>query len=91
MSNIEVEFFGIARHRVNQPSTSISVDGPVSLVNILQQLADRFPDLVPDCIDNGRLTRICSANINGDHFVTDGEYQVRPADRLLIMSADAGG
>ncbi len=91
MSSIEVEFFGIARQRVQHAAATISVDGPLRLFEVLRRLATRFPDLSPDCIIDGKLSRICAANINGDQFLSDGDTILRPGDRLLIMSADAGG
>lgn len=91
MKNIEVEFFGIARQRINETSTKIPVEGPIPLHDVLHHLSKRFPNLVPDCIEDGRLTRICTVNVNGDRFVTDADYQICPSDRILIMSADAGG
>ncbi|MFC1757362.1 MoaD/ThiS family protein [Planctomycetota bacterium] len=91
MNAIEVEFFGIARQRAQKSSATIAVDGSLRLTDILSTLSERFPDLVPDCIVRGRLTNICSANLNGDRFLPDVEFEIHPGDRLLIMSADAGG
>ena len=91
MSSIEVEFFGIARQRIQQPSASVPVDGPIGLHAVLLVLSELFPELVPDCIVDGKLTGICTANLNGDSFLSASDASIRPGDRLLIMSADAGG
>ncbi len=91
MDAIEVEFFGIARQRANQPSFTISIDGTIRLSGVLRKLVEQFPELAPDCIHDGVLSKICSANLNGDHFLSDLESTIHSGDRLLIMSADAGG
>ena len=91
MNRIHIEFFGIARQRVGEPSTTVAADGPTPLSIVLSELENRFPELAPDCIQDGRLSKTCAANLNGDRFISDSDFTLRPTDRLLIMSADAGG
>ena len=91
MSSVVIEFYGIARERAQRPSVEIATDGPVSLSSLLTELSERLPVLVPDCITDGRLSVCCAANINGDRFVTDAAEPIQPKDRLLLLSADAGG
>ena len=91
MSSIVVEFFGIARQRALVPLAEIPVDGPVTIADVLRRLADQIPSLVPDCIADGQLSECCAVNVNGDRFVTDVSISLRSSDRLLILSADAGG
>ncbi|MCA9212377.1 MAG: MoaD/ThiS family protein [Planctomycetales bacterium] len=91
MSSIVVEFFGIARHRALVPLAELPVDSPITIAEVLQKLAEQIPSLVPDCIADGQLSKYCAANVNGDSFVTDSSISLQPSDRLLILSADAGG
>ena len=91
MSSIVVEFFGIARQRAQVPSIEIPVDGPIAIFEVLQLLSERIPSLVPDCIVDLRPSDYCALNVNGDQFVTDYKLSLQPADRLLFLSADAGG
>lgn len=88
---IEVEFFGIPRQRVNVPSATITMKGKCTLAEALEELARQFPNLVPDCIENGKLSAICSANVNGETFIKDEAHKLESSDRLLLMSSDAGG
>ena len=89
--SIEVEFFGIARQRALQPSATVEVDGTARLVEVLFAVSKQLPGMVPDCIVDGRLCKTCTANLNGDRFLADSSSVIQPGDRLLIMSADAGG
>ena len=91
MDTIEVEFFGIARQRAKQPSVTIAIDGTIRLTDILRMLSEQFPELESDCIRDGVLSKICTANLNGDQFLSDTDSTIQPGDRLLIMSTDAGG
>jgi hypothetical protein len=40
---------------------------------------------------DGRLSPHYLLSINGEQFVTDLQQKLRPGDRLLLLSADAGG
>ena len=91
MDTIEVEFFGIARQRAKRPSVTISIGGSLRLTDVLRRLSEQFPELESDCIHDGVLSKICTANLNGDQFLSDTNSPIQPGDRLLIMSADAGG
>ena len=44
-----------------------------------------------DLIDGDRLHPSLAANLNGDQFVCDPATPLAEGDRLLILSADAGG
>jgi molybdopterin converting factor small subunit len=82
-----VEFLGIPRERVGVSELRVEAD---SLGALLGTLADRFPEL-SELIVEGRLHPSLTANLNGDAFVSDPGTALADDDRLLILSADAGG
>ena len=61
-----------------------------TLGQMLGTLATRVPSLA-EFIDAGRLHAVFVANLNGDRFVSDPATPLQANDRVLILSADAGG
>jgi sulfur-carrier protein len=86
--SVEIELFGIARQRAGVGRTTAQ---GATLGEVLASLAIRFPTLAETCFPQGRFTAGYLANINGDRFLTDPAEPIKPGDRLLILSADAGG
>lgn len=82
-----VEFFGIARDRAGVAELDVNA---VTLGDALDALVTRLPRL-SELMSNGRLHRAVVANLNGDRFVSDPSTPLADDDRLLILSADAGG
>jgi sulfur-carrier protein len=88
MGTITVELFSIPRQRAGVPLVRIEA---ARLGEALAALAARFPELARDCFDGGALRPGIIANINGRRFVRDPATPLADGDRLLLMSADAGG
>jgi hypothetical protein len=42
-------------------------------------------------LSDGRLALQCALSLDGERFLTDPAERLRPGDRLLLLSADAGG
>jgi molybdopterin converting factor small subunit len=84
---MHVEFLGIPRERAGVADLDVEAD---TLGQLLDVLADRFPDL-RDLIANGELHPSIVANLNGDEFVSDPRLELAAGDHLLILSADVGG
>ena len=82
-----VEFLGIPRVRTGIPEVEVEA---ATLGQLLRTLAEQFPALV-DLVPAGALHPSIAANLNGDVFVTDPATPLGKNDRLLILSADAGG
>jgi hypothetical protein len=53
-------------------------------------LSARFPAL-RELIPAGALHTSVAASLNGDLFVTDPSTTLTSGDRLILLSADAGG
>jgi len=82
-----VEFLGIPRQRAGLSELEVEA---ATLGQLLGTLARQCPAL-GELIANERLHPSIAANLNGDAFVSDPATPLADRDRLLILSADAGG
>jgi molybdopterin converting factor small subunit len=82
-----VEFLGIARERAGIPELEVQAD---TLGQLLAALTARLPGFGA-LLAHDRLHPSIAANLNGDCFVSDPQTALSAGDRLLILSADAGG
>lgn len=82
-----VEFLGIPRQRAGLSELEVEA---ATLGQLLGTLALRCPAL-GELIANDRLHPSIAANLNGDAFVSDPSTPLADDDRVLILSADAGG
>jgi molybdopterin converting factor small subunit len=90
--SIRVELYGIPRSRAGVAEVTLLLDSQtLTLGDVLRELADRFPELVEECIDGERLHTGYTASVGGDRFVSQPDTRLNAGDCLLIMSADAGG
>lgn len=101
---IRVELFGIPRQRAgvaqveltwdDEPSSAN--DSPPTLRRVLDELARRFPPLAASCFEpaeenrSWRLSPHTLAQIQ-DVFTRDPDAPLADDDRVLLLSADAGG
>ena len=89
---IQVEFFGIPRARTGVPRAVVLEQvTSASLNQVLNEVADRFPEFARECMRDGKLQDAYVASIDGECFVHAGEQQVLTGQSVLILSADAGG
>jgi molybdopterin converting factor small subunit len=84
---MHVEFLGVPRQRAGVSDLEIHAN---TLGHLLGTLAAQIPSL-GDLISVDRLNSSFIANLNGDRFVSDPETPLGEHDRVLILSADAGG
>jgi molybdopterin converting factor small subunit len=84
---MQVEFLGIPRERAGL--AEVEIEGE-TLGQVLDAVARRFPRL-RDLVADGRLHPSLAASLNADVFITDPATRLANDDRLLILSADAGG
>jgi molybdopterin converting factor small subunit len=82
-----VEFLGVPRERAGVSEWEVDAG---TLGELLDAMASRFPRLRELVID-GTLHPSLAANLNCNSFVSDPQTPLAKADRLLILSADAGG
>ena len=84
---MRVEFLGIPRERAGISALEVRAD---TLGQLLTTLEERFPPL-SEILESGRLRPSFVANLNGDRFIRDPQTRLAADDRVLILSADAGG
>ena len=84
---MHVEFLGVTRERAGVDEIDVQAD---TLGRLLGTLSARMPALA-ELIAVDRLHPSLAANLNGDRFISDPETPLGDDDRVLILSADAGG
>ena len=84
---MHVEFLGVSRDRAGMADIDVDAD---TLGRLLTTLAAQMPGLAPLIVAD-RLHPSLAANLNGDRFISDPATPLSDDDRVLILSADAGG
>lgn len=84
---MHVEFFGVSRERAGVSEMEVQA---ATLGQLFGTLSARVPSL-DQYIGADGLHPAFVANLNGDRFVSDLATPLTPDDRVLILSADAGG
>ncbi|MET0502822.1 MAG: NTP transferase domain-containing protein [Candidatus Binatia bacterium] len=88
-----VELFGMAQLLAKTKAVSLALPQEATLAEVFAALAERLPILVGRVItpQKNRLVGGCACNVNGLEFVRNPTVKVKTGDRVLILSADAGG
>ena len=84
---MQVEFLGVPRQRAGISELDMEA---ATLGELIAALAQQVPSL-RELITEDRLRPGFAANLNGDRFVSDPDTPLEDHDRVLILSADAGG
>jgi molybdopterin converting factor small subunit len=84
---MHVEFLGVPRQRAGISELEVQAD---TLGQLLEALAMKIPHL-GEFIAEEKLHSAFVANLNGDQFISDPATPLVDGDRVLILSADAGG
>lgn len=84
---MHVEFLGVPRQRAGISELEVQAN---TLGQLLGTLATQIPPL-GELIAVDRLHSSFIANLNGDQFISDPATPLVRDDRVLILSADAGG
>jgi len=86
--NVIVEFLGIPRQRAGRAELAVTAGTILQVLSVVQQSCPAFADLMGA---EGRLSPQYALSLNSKRFLRDMNYVLAPGDRLLVMSADAGG
>jgi molybdopterin-guanine dinucleotide biosynthesis protein A/molybdopterin converting factor small subunit len=88
-----VELFGTAQLLAKAKTVSLPLPPEATLSRVLSSLAEKLPMLVGRVIalERTRLASGFACNINGLAFIRDPSVPIASGDRILILSADAGG
>jgi molybdopterin converting factor small subunit len=85
---VTVELYGIPRQRAGR--TELVVPGG-SVADVLAAVSQACPGLAGLVQADGRLSPHYLISINGRRFASDLSQRLDPTDRVLLLSADAGG
>ncbi len=86
---IQIEFFDIARARAGRPLVTVA---GTTLRDALVAAAQECPGLVPDVLSaDGDVGDHWLVSRDGREFLDDPETPLADGDKLLILSALAGG
>jgi molybdopterin converting factor small subunit len=86
--SVTVEFLGIVRHRSGREFLEVEAE---TLGQLLQRVGEEIPVLNESCLENGCLKPGYLASLDGQRFTTDPATALAPGDRVILLSADAGG
>jgi molybdopterin converting factor small subunit len=84
---VTVEFFGIPRHRAGRAELAVPAGTVAELLAAIERACPALAGLVRD----GRVSPHYLLSLDGRRFLTDLQQPVRPGERVLLLSADAGG
>jgi molybdopterin converting factor small subunit len=85
---ITIEFYGIVRQRAGQAACVISA---ANVAEVLTGIALQFPALSGLTQPDGSLSPHYLLSINGERFISELGKPLQVGDRVLLLSADAGG
>jgi molybdopterin converting factor small subunit len=85
---VTVEFYGIPRQRAGRSELVVNA---ASLQEVLAAVQEACPNLPKLLNAQGILGSHYLLSLNGEQFISDPTYSMQSGDRLLLLSADAGG
>jgi len=83
-----VEFFGVPRLRAGRAELEVPAGTIAATLAAVSQSCPALADLVEV---GGRLAPHYRLSLNSERFLCDLDHLLLPGDRLLLLSADAGG
>ena len=87
-AEVTIEFYGIPRLRAGRAQLIVAAR---TLGEALAAVERVCPGLAGLVRSDGRLASHYLLSIDGRRFTTDLDEPLRPGNRLLLLSADAGG
>ena len=85
---VTIEFFGIPRQRAGCAALAVEA---TTVRELLAQVEQACPGLMGILKKDGQLSPHYLVSIEGRQFLTDMDQSLCPGDRLVLLSADAGG
>lgn len=85
---ITIELFGMPRARAGKTELVVSAS---TVAEALAEVINACPKLADVLQPDGSLSSQYLVSLNGQSFVADLSQSLRLGDRLLLLSADAGG
>ncbi len=88
LPRVVVEFYGVPRHRAGRAELELHAG---TLAQVLDEVVRACPRLADLRGPDGRPARAYLVSLNGERFLSGADEPLRQGDRVLILSADAGG
>jgi molybdopterin converting factor small subunit len=88
MGLVTIEFYGMPRKLAERAELAVSAGTVDEALAAVERACPRLTGVVRT---RGRLFPHFLLSINGQSFVSDSTQELQPGDRLLLLSADAGG
>jgi molybdopterin converting factor small subunit len=85
---VTVEFFGVPRQRAGRAELTVTAR---TIGEALSAIESACPGLACLVQPSGRLASHYLLSVDGREFAADPRRPVKPGERLLLLSADAGG
>ena len=85
---VTVEFYGVPRQRAGRAELTVAAR---TIADLLEAIEEACPGLAELRRPDGQLAGHYLLSIEGRQFVTDVRQELRPGERVLLLSADAGG
>ncbi len=85
---ITIELFGMPRARAGLKEVAVSAS---NVAEALTEVIKECPKLADVFRTDGSLSPHYLLSLDGQQFVCDLSHPLRSGDRLLLLSADAGG
>jgi len=89
--SVTVELFGVARMVAKTQNISLALPQDATLAQVFAALAEKLPALAGRVLNSDGLLNGYTCNINGLDFVRTPSTKINQGDKILILSADAGG
>lgn len=88
-----VELFGVARLLAQTREVPLTLPAGATCSDVFAALAEHLPELAGRVITADRMSLVSgyACNVNGLHFVRTPAARINPGDKIMILSADAGG
>jgi molybdopterin converting factor small subunit len=88
VGQVTVEFYGIPRHRAGRSELAVPAG---TVAQVLAAVERACPALAGLRLASGRLAPHYLLSVDGRHFVAEPQERLRAGERVLLLSADAGG
>ena len=85
---VTVEFYGIPRQRAGQAELTVVARTVGDMLAAVRHACPGLGDLVSS---TGRISPYLRISLDGQRFLENSGEKLAPGDRILILSADAGG
>lgn len=85
---VTVEFFGVPRLRAGRAELGVAAGTVLEVLSAVERACPGLAGLVKA---GGRLNPHYLVSVSGDRFVIDTGLPVAAGERVLLLSADAGG